>query len=377
MLQCLRQLSSTTTTNCSSPSLEGDLVDDNTASSQTSSTVNLSRAYTYAVQTSSYRKIWSKVHYEVPSDLNVEVAQVEFQEVPLQLEDVLEPNHECVQEALLNIKPEALNQLIAKYLDDSEQTTRLCIGFCESLKQARLLYAPISRLLDVLPLDGESAGHSLSQAQCNWAFDIFVKFDSLSNPFPIHDNHSFNDMRDCYFQLKRELDLLLHKSRSKVRLLCHATKGSVVCLVAATIGVVITAVVIASHAFVALVAAPICSVCIPSKMAKGELVHLEQLDDATKGIFFLHNHLETVNCLVGRLYDAVEYYKRLVRFALERGKDRYPIQEVVKQLHRKHSNFLEELVGLEEHLCICFSAINNARGHLVDYLLHQNQDPAN
>lgn len=375
MLHCLRQLSLTATTNCSSPSLEGGLADDITASSQPSPTVNLSRAYTLAVQTSSYREIWLKVHHEVPSDLSVEETQVEFQEEPLQLEDVLEPNHECVQEALLHIKPEALNQLIAKYLNDSEQTTRLCISFSQSVKQARILYAPICRLLDVLPLDMESAGHSLSQAQCNWAFDIFLQFDSLNNPFPIHDTHSFNDMRHCYFQLKRELDLLLHKSRSKVQLLRHATKGSVACLVAATIGVVITAAVIASHALVTLVAAPICAACVPSKMAKKELVHLVQLDVATKGIFFLHNHLETVNCLVGRLYDAVEYYKRLVRFALERGKDRYPIQEVVKQLHRKHSNFLEELLGLEEHLCLCFSAINKARRHLLDYLLHQNQDP--
>ncbi|KAM3357349.1 hypothetical protein P3S68_020279 [Capsicum galapagoense] len=375
MLQCLRQLSLTGTTNCSSPSLEGGLGDDNTASSQPSPTVNLSRAYTLAVQTSSYSEIWSKVHYEVPSDRSVEVAEVEFQEGSLQLEDVLQPNHECVQEALLHIKPDALNQLVAKYLDDSEQITRLCIIFSESVKQAKLSYAPIRRLLDVLPLDMESGGHSLSQVQCNWAFDIFLQFDSLSNPFPIHDTHSFNDMRHCYFELKRELDLLLHKSRSKVQLLRHATKGSVVCLVGATIGVIITAVAIASHAFVALVAAPVCSACVPSKIAKKELVHLEKLDDATKGIFFLHNHLETVNCLVGRLYDAVEYYKRLVRFALERGKDRYPIQEVVKQLHRKHSNFLEEILGLEEHLCLCFAAINRARGHLLNYFLHQNQAP--
>lgn len=375
MLHCLRELSLTARTNSSPPSLEGGLGDDNTRSSQPSPTVNLSRAYTLAVQTSSYGEIWSKVHHEVPSDLSVEIAQVDFQEEPLQLEDVLKPNHECVQEALLHIKPDALNQLIVKYLDDSEQTTRLCIIFSQSVNQARLLYAPVHKLLDVLPLDMESAGNSLSQAQCDCAFDIFLQFDSLTNPFPRHDTHSFNDMRHCYFELKRELDLLLHKSRSKVQLLRHATKGSVVCLVAATIGVVITAVAIASHAFVALVAAPICSACLPSKMAKKELVHLEQLDDATKGIFFLHNHLETVNCLVGRLYDAVEYYKRLVRFALERGKDRYPIQEVVKQLHRKHSNFLEELLGLEEHLCLCFAAINKARGNLLNYLLHQNQDP--
>ncbi|XP_060196463.1 UPF0496 protein At3g19330-like [Lycium barbarum] len=374
MLHCLRQLSLTATTNTSSPSLEGGLGDDNTTSS--SPTVNLSRAYSLAVQTSSYGEIWSKVHLEVPSDLSVEAAQVEFQEESLKLEDVLKPNHESVQEAMLHIKQDALNQLIAKYLDDSEETTRLCILFSQSINQARLLYAPIHKLLDVLTLDTESSGHSLSQAQCNWAFDIFLQFDSLTNPFPRQDTHNFNDICHCYFELKRELDLLLHKSRSKVQFLRHATKGSVICLVGATIGVIVTAVTIASHALVALVAAaPICPVCLPSKMGKKELVHLVQLDDATKGIFFLHNHLETINCLVNRLYDAVEYYKRLVRFALERGKDRYPIQEVVKQLHRKHSNFLEELLGLEEHLCLCFAAINKARGHLLNYLLHQNQEP--
>lgn len=297
----------------------------------------------------------------------MEVAQVEFQEEPLQLEDVLKPSHECVQEALLHIKPDALNQLIAKYFDDSEQTTRICILFSQSVNQARVLYAPIHKLLDVLPLDMESAGHSLSQAQCDWAFDIFLQFDSLTNPFPGHDTHNFDDMRHCYFQLKSELDLLLRKSRSKVQLLRHATRGSVVCLVAATVGVVISAVIIATHGFAALVAIPICPACLPLSMEKKEL-DLMQLDEATRGIFFLHNHLNTVKSLVGRLHDAVESYNGTIHFGLESGRDRYHIQEALKQLQRRHSTFLDELLSLDQHLCVCFAAISTARDRLLNYL---------
>ncbi|XP_059281474.1 UPF0496 protein At3g19330-like [Lycium ferocissimum] len=372
MLHCLQQLSLTAKTKDSPQALEGGLVDDNASSSRSSPTVNLSQAYTLAVQASCNKEIWSKLHHEVPPVLNVEeVAQIEFQEEPLQLEDVLEPSREHVEETISRIKQDALNQLVAKYFDNSEQTARLCIRISQNVNKARLLYAPLHKILDVLPLDSDS----LSQAQYDLAFDIFLQFDSLANHFPRRDTYNFNDMLDCSFQLKNQLELRLHKSRSKVKLLRRATRGSALCLVAATVGAVISAVVIATHGLAALVAITISPACLlPSNMKKKE-VDLMQLDYATKGIFFLYNHLNTVKILVGLLHDVVESYNGTIRFGLVRGRDRYRIREALKQLRRKHSAFLEQLVSLEEHLCVCFTAISTARHHLLNYLRHQNQAP--
>ncbi|KAJ8565265.1 hypothetical protein K7X08_007841 [Anisodus acutangulus] len=56
MLHCLRQLSLTAKTKLSPPTLEGGLVDDNTLSSRSSPTVNLSQAYIHAVQASSNKR---------------------------------------------------------------------------------------------------------------------------------------------------------------------------------------------------------------------------------------------------------------------------------------------------------------------------------
>ncbi|XP_031103148.1 UPF0496 protein At3g19330-like isoform X2 [Ipomoea triloba] len=317
MLPCLRPSSSTTTTNTqfSQSTVDGISVANTPRSSdQTTPSVDLTREYNLAIQTSSCCEIWSKIHYEVPSDQD-EV--VNFHDEPLQVEEVLKPSRECVEEAFSRVRPDNLSQLVINYFNHSEHTTQSCLSLIQCIHRARQIYSPLHKLIDIFPIDFETATNSLSQAQCDWAFDAFVQFDKLDNPFPGPDSYSFVDMHGCFSQLKQQLDIRLQKSRSK--------------------------------------------------MTKEERVHLVQLDDATRGIFVLHSHLETIDCLVARLHNSVEDYKRLIRFGLERVQDNYPIQEVILQLQKKHNNFLDQLTGLEEHLCLCFAAINRARSLLLSY----------
>lgn len=335
------------------------------SSFQPSPTVNLTREYTLAVQTNSYGEIWSKIHRDCHSDEIVDIGQVELPEESELFEQVLHPSHQCVLEALSHIKPSALTELVATYFDHSESTSRLCLFIHQSVHRAQLIYAPFDNLLDILPVDLDNGAHSLTQFQCDRAFDIFLQFDQFDNPFPSPGSYNFDDMRRCFSQLRQELDHRLYKSRSRVHLLRHATRGSVICLFAATVGVVISAVAIATHAFVALVASPLCPVCLPSKVSKKELSHLAQLDAAAKGTYVLHNDLDTIDRLVTRLHMAFEGDKLLIRLGLERGRDRHSIQEVVKQLHKTHSNFLQQLTDLDEHLCLCFATINRARSLLL------------
>ncbi|KAK4478772.1 hypothetical protein RD792_014271 [Penstemon davidsonii] len=349
---------------------------DNTprSSSVPSPTVNLTREYTLAVQTNSYGEIRRTFDQDISFEQNVDVEHVDSFQEP-NLDQVLRPNRECVQETLALIKPNSLTHLVTTYFEHSEHTSRLCLLLYHNIHEARLLYTPIHNLLDDLPLDLDSNSYSLSHSQCTLAFNIFLQFDRLQNPFLPPDSHNFDDMRKCFSELRQNLDHRLKKSKSRVHQMRNCSTGSALCLIGAVIGVTVTAVTIATHALVALVATPVCSAYLPSNVTKKEMIHLAQLDAAAKGAYVLHNDLDTIDRLVARLYAAVENDKLLIHLGLERGIDRYPIQEILKQLRRNQSSYVQQLVDLEEHLFLCFAAINRARALLLQEIhLHQNLD---
>ncbi|KAL1545668.1 UPF0496 protein [Salvia divinorum] len=347
---------------------------DNTPTSSVhlSPTVNLSREYYLAVQTSSYSEIRRKFYHD-SSPLDQSVGHVDVFEEPQLLEHVLQPSRECLQEALSLIKPNSLTHLAATYFDHSEHSSRLYLLLYQRIRDTRLLYTPMHNLLDELPVDIHSDYYSLSPSQCDLAFNVFLQFDCAENPFLSPDSQSFTNTRQRLTQLRVELDHHLKKSQSRLHLIRHCSRGSVICLIAATVGVVMSAVAIATHALVALVACPICHAILPSNMTKKENIHLAQLDAAAKGAYVLRNDLDTIDRLVARLCAAVENDMLLIHLGLERGRDKYSIQEILKQLQRNRPNFVQQLVDLEEHLFLCFAAINRARLLLLQEIqMHQN-----
>ncbi|KAL2487074.1 UPF0496 protein [Abeliophyllum distichum] len=371
MVSCLRPLPPTSTTNnyMSSPALHGfshSVENMPTSSAQLSPTFNLTQEYKYAVETNSYGEIRSMIHQDCSSDQFIDLEQADFSEESQLLEKVLRPSRECVQEALSHIRPNALTKLVDTYFKDSEHTSRLCLHLYRGVRRARLLYIPLHNLLDDLPLGFNLDSYSLSDSQCNWAFQVFLQFDNLDNPFLSSDSHNFDDMRQCFSQLRQQLDHRLKKSHSRVHLLRRTYTGCALCLIAAAVGVAISAVVIATHALITLVAIPICPAFFPSNMSKKEKAHLDQLNTASKGAYVLHHHLNTIDCLVAQLYSAIEDDKLHIRLALARGQDRHVIPEVLKQLRRNRSNLEQKLMGLEEHLFLCFAAINRARSLLLE-----------
>ncbi|KAL0338672.1 UNVERIFIED_CONTAM: hypothetical protein Sangu_1389300 [Sesamum angustifolium] len=204
--------------------------------------------------------------------------------------------------------------------------------------------------------------------------DFFEEPQLLEQVLRPSHSHNFDDMRQCFSELRQQLDEHLRKSRSRVHLIRRCSTGSALCLIAAVVGVAISAVAIATHALVALVAGPICPAILPSNMTKKEMIHLAQLDAAAKGVYVLHNDLDTIDRLVARLHTAVENDKLLIRLGLERGMDSYPIQEILKQLRRNRPSFMKQLVDLEEHLFLCLAAINRARTLLLQEI-HMHQYP--
>ncbi|XWS43936.1 hypothetical protein CRYUN_Cryun15aG0001100 [Craigia yunnanensis] len=350
------------------PLSQGSSTDETPRSStnQLSPTFNLSREYTLAVQSNSYNEIRSRIEEQMQVENVIESGHMDTHQ--LHLSQVLHPNRDCVHQALRNTNPKAtLTRLVSTYFDHSENITTLCLLLYQCLSRARTLYAPITDLLQVFPYDLSS----INQSQCNWAFDVFLQFDSLDNPFPCPDSHNFNEMRRSFSQLKEQLDHRLHKSLSRVRFLHRATTGSAICLIGTVVGVVVSAVVISTHALAAivgLVATPLCPFYVPSHLKKKQLAHMAQLDAAAKGSYVHNKDLDTIDRLVAWLYTAVEGDRQLIRFGLERGRDIYPIHEVVKHLRNNHNNFFDQLKELEEHICLCFNAVNKFRAKLLNQI---------
>ncbi|XP_022774183.1 UPF0496 protein At3g19330 [Durio zibethinus] len=358
------------------PLSQGNSTDGTPRSSTTQlspTTFNLSDEYTLTVQTNSYNEIRSRIEEQLQVENVIENGDTDTHQ--LRLSQVLQPNRDCVHQALRHTNPKAtLTRLVSTYFDHSENITALCLLLYQCIYRARTLYAPITDLLELFPYDL----NSITQSQCNWAFDIFLQFDSLDNPFPCPDSHNFNEMRRSFSQLKEQLDHRLLKSRSRVHFLHRATTNSAICLIGTVVGVVVSAVVISTHALgaiVGLVATPLCPVYVPSDLKKKQLVHMAQLDAAAQGTYVHNNDLDTIDRLIALLYTAVEGDRQLIRFGLERDRDIYPIHEVVKHLRNSHSNFFDQLKELEEHICLCFNAVNKFRAKLLNQIhLHQSSN---
>lgn len=327
-------------------------------SAQPSPTFNLSREYTRAVQANSYRSLLSSI--QAQSDIH---HQVEEHHQAQLLAGVLYPNRESVQEALGRAQPSTLTRLASDYFENSQRTLHLCLLLLYSVSRARFIYSHLRDILNVLPLDS-----TLSESQCDSAFEEFVQFDRHDNPFACPDSQNFHHMRGSFSQLKDQLDSRCHKSSSRIRLIHGATTASALCLVAAAVGVAISAVAIAANALVALVAAGPPLLTCPSNITKKELARISQLKVVAKGTTVIKHYLDTIDRLAARLHAAVEDDKILVRLGLERGRDKYFIQEVAKQLSKNHVNVVQQLEGLEQHICFCFTNVNEARSLLLQEL---------
>ncbi|PPS17748.1 hypothetical protein GOBAR_AA02847 [Gossypium barbadense] len=313
------------------PQSQGNSTDgtprSSSSSTQLSPSFNISHEYTLALQANSYNEIRSRIEDQVLVENAIESEDMDSHQ--LHLSQVLHPNRECVHQALRHTNPKAtLTRLVSTYFDHSEDISTLCLA--------------------------------------------------LDNPFPSPESHNFNEMRRSFSLLKEQLDQRLHKSRSRGRFLHRATTRSAICLIGTVVAVAVTAVVISTHALggiVGLIATPLCPIYIPSHLKKKQLARTAQLDAASSGTFFHIKDLDTIVCLVDWLHASVENDRDLVRFGLERGRDIYPIYEVVKHLRNNHNKFFDQLKELEEHICLCFNVVNKFRAKLLNQIhLHQSTD---
>ncbi|BAT97862.1 hypothetical protein LR48_Vigan11g041000 [Vigna angularis] len=103
---------------------------------------------------------------------------------------LLQPDSSSVREALTKFKPTSkITCLVSTYFDHSETTSDFCLCLLLTILRARDLYASLSRLLSVLPVDGLP----LSQAQCDHAYNLFLQFDRQENPFVLSHLHQLHN----------------------------------------------------------------------------------------------------------------------------------------------------------------------------------------
>uniref|UniRef100_A0A0E0KQ68 Cathepsin propeptide inhibitor domain-containing protein n=1 Tax=Oryza punctata TaxID=4537 RepID=A0A0E0KQ68_ORYPU len=338
-------------------------------------TINLSQEYTLAIHTSSYHEIWAKIHVDGGDGQRADGVgggggeEDEEDEDRCTLAGVLQPEDAVVERALGDAPDTELTRLAADYLRSTHHASLLCLSLRRALRQARALYGPITDLLGLIP-----HAPPLAAPHCDCAFDAFLLFDQMPNPFPA-PAACFQGMHRSFFGLKNHLDLRLLRARRRRRLMRCATRGSGICLIACATGAAIAGLVLATHAItVLLAAAPACvasrgSCCPAAASMKRLQQHMDRLDAAARGAYVLNNDVDTIERLVGRLHATVESDKLLVRLGLERGRGQHhTIEEVVRQLRKNHPSLLRQLTDLEEHICLYFAAVNRARLLLANHL---------
>ncbi|OQU81485.1 hypothetical protein SORBI_3006G065700 [Sorghum bicolor] len=344
------------------------------SSPRSAPTINLSQEYRLAIHTQSYQEIWDKIHVDGDGDEQREEGfggNGEEEEEGGEGEDrvtlagVLRPEDAVVERALSDAPDTELTRLAADYFRSTHHASLLCLSLRRALRRARALYGPVADLLALIPHSPQ-----LATPHCDCAFDAFLLFDQMPNPFPA-PAAGFQGMRRSFDGLKNHLDLRLLSVRRRRRWLRCAKRGSGICLIACATGAAVAGLVLATHAITALLAmAPACaasnSSCCPLAASMKRLQkHMDRLDATARGTYVLNNDVATIERLVGRLHATVESDKMLVRLGLERGRGQHhTIEEVVRQLRKNHPSLLRQLADLEEHICLYFAAINRAR-HLV------------
>ncbi|XP_057823591.1 UPF0496 protein At3g49070 [Cryptomeria japonica] len=341
--------------------------------------LNVNEEYAKAFRTQSYAEFWSKVQNATADKEGHEEQAEQSSSSPFHCygvlaEHILEPDEESVKAILQRGLTPELNILVADYFHNSAEASKLCGTLLKNIEQAKINYRSIKNVLDCTPSTGD-----FTNEQWNFSMEELQLFMKGGNPFADPTAHNFQDIHDCYDSMLKRLQIQRKKIHRKLKLLNGCKKAAIVWGIAASAAVVVCAVVIVSHALIAIVACPVvlsfpsCSFSSFHCPFRTRLLarHRAQLEAAVKGTYILNRDFDTISRLVTRLHDEVEHDKGIIKFLLHRKDDRHPLQEVIRQLRRNDSNFNQQLDELEKHVYLCFMTINRARMLLV----HEIQAP--
>ncbi|KAL2527330.1 UPF0496 protein [Abeliophyllum distichum] len=329
--------------------------------------------YVNAFRTESYNHFWTRVLALQEGKLNTysSVGCTTAARLPsyrLFAEHLLDPDQSTVSRILdltRNDQPEKFS-LLSNYFSITADAFHLCGLLVKDIDHTRSRYKYLK--------DPFKSSHNGPCGPCPKVNNLpmllaqLTKF-SKSNPFTSSApfaNHFQAVQANCS-NLLNQLESSRDKIQAKLRLLNKIKFGSIVFLVAFTTSL---ALIIATHAFVVLVAAPGIITTSVELVSKKKLVEeLAQLDAAAKGTYILIRDLDIISRLVARLNDELEHGHAAVQLWLQRGDDLLQANgKVANQLKRNDQSFTEQLDELEEHLYLCFMTINRARNLVIKEL---------
>ncbi|CAI9762428.1 unnamed protein product [Fraxinus pennsylvanica] len=329
--------------------------------------------YVNAFRTESYTDFWTRVlaleegtHNTSPSVGSTSAARLHSYRIFA--EHLLDPDQSTVSMVLdltRNDQPEKFS-LLSNYFSTTADAFHLCGHLLKDIDHTRSRYKYVKD-----PFSPSQSGLTGPCPQLNHLPMILARLTkfSKSNPFtPTAPSVShFRAVQANCSNLLKQLESSRDKIRTKLRIIGKIKFGSAVFLVAITASL---AIIIATHAFVMLVAAPGIMVTSLELVSEKKLVkELAQLDAAAKGTYILIRDLDTISRLVARLNDEMEHVHDVVELWLQRGDDQLQANgKVASQLKRNDQSFIEHLDELEEHLYLCFMTINRARNLVVKEL---------
>ncbi|KAL9317664.1 hypothetical protein ACSQ67_014181 [Phaseolus vulgaris] len=320
--------------------------------------INFHDEYHRTLRTKPYVDFYNKVQL-LANQPSINYSHDNFSKVLL--EPCQETISSIVDSGTLSKTPK-LKNLMLSYFDISAEASHICCHLLKSISQVHSYYQFVQRVLDIK--DGDSFE----------TFEVVIfelnSFTYPNDPLSNLKNHDFKLINDKHSSVLCHLKSMRRRVARKIKLMKYLMKTSWFCVTAACGLVAITAMVIATHTFTAVILGP-AILSFPFKhlkrklrgykfSRKGSLSKVyDQLDIAAKGTYILNRDFDTMSRLVSRLHDEIEHNRTMVQFCLDR-KDKLSLQ-VVGELRKSDVGFRKQVEELEEHVYLCLATINQAR----------------
>ncbi|KAF9609136.1 hypothetical protein IFM89_013390 [Coptis chinensis] len=266
-------------------------------------------------------------------------------------------------------KNSKLKGLLHNYFSISAEASIICSHLLESINKVHSNYKFIQRALDTV---GE---HSFPN-HLTFASNELRSYNLLHNPFSNPNKYDFKLINDRYSWVLHHLKTRRKNIARKIKIVNCCKHATGACLTVACGAATTLAIIVAAHTLVGLLLGPaIVSLSMKQKLKfrflrSGVLRKVgKQLDVAAKGAYILNRDFDTMGRLVARLYDDIEDSKAMIKFCLDRKDDRFPLQEVVKELRKSDTGFKKKLEDLEEHVYLCLVTINRARALVIKEMM--------
>ncbi|AES74062.2 transmembrane protein [Medicago truncatula] len=342
-----------------------------------SSKSNVNSEYRNAFRTKSYVDICNKAQgYGIE---NTSMRSSHSNSCSTSSSSLLEPRQEIVTNMIKSFK---VHHLLVDYFEASLEAYLCCDKILQGVRQTRFGYGKVINVVNKLSqrvVEYDTDTDVDTNVNDNIIYEELVS-SVINNSLCLSNNIiNFCDIQEKHIALLNRLNSkrLKLKRRITIKRLCKKVGG--IGLVVSETALLVALLVFAFHSIIGLAAAPYVvggSFGLMKKRSKWENKKYnsceklyEQIDVAAKGVYIVINDLDTMSRMVKRLADEVEHCREVADICVKNyghGNGRCVILKMVLREFRDcQTNFMDQLEELEEHIYLCFLAINRSRRQLM------------